>query len=83
MYSLWKYVSLINLVAIEMLSTRQQENCAITQLYTSILNSYLAHMFFAMIYITGLPGCYMGMLLPWQVENYAIILLYESISSSY
>ena len=36
----------------------QPENCAITQLFKRILSSYLAHMFYWIKDITGLPGCY-------------------------
>ena len=36
----------------------QQANCAITQLYESILRSYLARKFLGTKHITGAPGCY-------------------------
>ena len=36
--SLWQYILMDNLVAIETLLPWQQTNCAITQLYVSILS---------------------------------------------
>ena len=56
--SLQQCVSWVYLTAMETLLPWQPENCAITQLCESDLISYLAHVFFGIKYVTGLPGCY-------------------------
>ena len=56
--SLWQYILIDNLVAMETLLPWQQVNCAITQLYMSILSPYEAHMFLETRCITGSPSCH-------------------------
>ena len=56
--SLWQYVLIDNLVAIETLLPWQQANCVITLLYVSILSPYKTHMFLGTKCVPGLPGCY-------------------------
>ena len=49
-----------NLVAMKTLLPWQQANCAITQLYESILSLYYAYMLIGTKCVTGLSGCYVN-----------------------
>ena len=57
-WSLWQYVIVDHLCCYETLLAWEQANCAITQLYVSILGPYQAHMLFGTKCANGLHGCY-------------------------
>ena len=58
----------------------QQVNYAVTQLYNSILRSYLSSEFFGIKHITGAPGCY-GSTGIMATEDFAITGKYGNLSS--
>ena len=50
--------SMVSLVVLETLLPWQPKNCTVTQLFERILSAYLAHMYFEIIHIADIPGCY-------------------------
>ena len=70
------------LVAMEILLPCHQTNCAITLLCESILSSSFAHMLLGTKHMTGVPGCYGG-IVTMTTNDCSITQQYGSILTSY